>query len=278
MRVSIYLFRAEANSFSDLFRSFPEGSRTPAQRELDSTITMDCEVWVMPQELKPPLWLKHVLPVVDLSDLKNSSSAVVILFRVTERYFAVCFGYSQSMLNHELLESEFGLRVTANMADPDRVAAMQVRTLSENSRQQRSQTANRSHVADFNLEVEREWLRYLKADVTEGFDWASGVGGSQSLSLTTSKTLAEFPEVLKGLLSEFESDSYKEKFPYIDNFVPIPKGDPVHDELWNALIDALKSPTGQKIGVASQMIYSGLMLLTGRYLVTAREEGKISKN
>ncbi|MEU1619696.1 TIGR04141 family sporadically distributed protein [Streptomyces sp. NPDC005722] len=119
MRVSIYLFRAEASAFSDLLREFPSGSREPERRRLKDGITI------------------------------------------------------------------FGLRVTANMADPFKVAAIQVRTLSENSRQQRSQTANRTRVAEFDVEVEREWLRYLKADVSDGVSWASGVGGSQSLSLTT---------------------------------------------------------------------------------------------
>lgn len=197
------------------------------------------------------MWLKHVLPLAKLSDLRNSNSSVAILFKASDRFFAVCFGYAQSMLNHELLEPEFGLRVTANMADPAKIAAMQVRTLSENSRQQRSQTANKSRVADFDLEVEREWLRYLKADVTSGVDWVNGVGGSQSLSLTTDQDILNFPSILSALLTEFQSDAYKHKFPYIDNFVPISKGDPILDDLWAALVDAIKQPAGKKIGVAS---------------------------
>ncbi|MEU7418675.1 TIGR04141 family sporadically distributed protein [Streptomyces antibioticus] len=251
MRATVYLFRTEAASFDELLREFPEGSRAPEQRDLADGLDMECEVWIMPQEPRPPTWLKYVTSLANLSDLRNSTSSVAILFKAGDRFFAVCFGYSQSMLNHELLEPEFGLRVTANMADPEKIAAMQVRTLSENSRQQRSQTANKSRVADFDLEVEREWLRYLKADVTAGVDWANGVGGSQSLSLTTDHELAEFPSILSALLSEFESDSYKGKFPYIDNFTPIAKGDPVLDDLWTALIEAIKQPDGKKIGVAS---------------------------
>ncbi len=142
-----------------------------------------------------------------VSDLKNSNNSVAVLFQVNDRYFAVCFGYAHAMLNHELIEPEFGLRVTANMADPFKVAAIQVRALSENSRQQRSQTASRTRVAEFDVEVEREWLRYLKADVSDGVNWASGVGGSQSLSLTTKMELSEFPTLLSHLLDQFASEA-----------------------------------------------------------------------
>ncbi|MFE4800138.1 TIGR04141 family sporadically distributed protein [Streptomyces sp. NPDC056708] len=143
MRVSIYLYREEVQSFEDLLRDFLDGSRVPEQRDLIDGVELDCEIWVMPQDPKPPMWAKHISPLVQVSDLKNSNASVAVFFKVEDRFFAVCFGYAHSLLDGELLEPEFGLRVTANMADPLKVAAMQVRTLSENSRQQRSQTANK---------------------------------------------------------------------------------------------------------------------------------------
>ncbi|MEU6210965.1 TIGR04141 family sporadically distributed protein [Streptomyces sp. NPDC047023] len=250
MRVSVYLFRDDAHSFGDLLRHFPEESRKPERRELGPGINLDCEVWVMPQQPKKPSWLKHISPLVEVSDLRNANSSVTLLFRASGRFFAICFGYAHSMLNSELLEPEFGLRVTANMADPLKVGAIQVRTVSENSRQQRSQTASKTRVAEFDLELETEWLRYLKADPSNGIDWASGVSGSQSLCLTTKKELVDFPDILESLLAEFQSDAYKKSFPYIDNFAPIPKADPVQPRLREALIRAIRDPDGAKIGVA----------------------------
>lgn len=138
MRVSIYLFRAEANSFEELLRDFPEDSRAPQKRGLKEGVDLDCEIWVLPAEPREPKWAAMLSKLTTVSDLKNSNNSVAVLFQVNDRYFAVCFGYAHAMLNHELIEPEFGLRVTANMADPFKVAAIQVRTLSENSRQQRS--------------------------------------------------------------------------------------------------------------------------------------------
>ncbi|QPP07544.1 hypothetical protein G4Z16_15395 [Streptomyces bathyalis] len=252
MRVSIYLFRAEAQGFEGLLRDFSLSSQRPEERVTipDNQGSLDCRVWVMPGHPKEPKWAAALSPLVDVTDLKNSNNSVAVLFKVADRFFAVCFGYAQSMLNNELLEPEFGLRVTANMADPMKISAMQVRTVDANSRQQRSQTANRSRVAEFDLEVEREWLRYLKADVTEDLNWATGVGGSQALSLTTDTDLLEFPGLLSQLLDKFESEDYKEKFPYLDNFVPVSKGDPVLENLWSALCSALEDSTSKKIGVA----------------------------
>jgi len=250
MRVSIYLFRAEANSFEALLREFPEESRAPQKRDLKDGVDLDCEIWVLPAEPREPKWASALSKLTTVSDLKNSSNSVAVLFKVNDRYFAVCFGYAHAMLNHELIEPEFGLRVTANLADPFKVAAIQVRTLSENSRQQRSQTASRTRVAEFDVEVEREWLRYLKADVSDGVSWASGVAGSQSLSLTTKMELHQFPTLLSHLIEQFSSEAYKEKFPYIDNFIPISVGDPILNDLWSALRDAITSPEGKKLGVA----------------------------
>ncbi|MFI6443260.1 TIGR04141 family sporadically distributed protein [Kitasatospora sp. NPDC050543] len=251
MKVSIYLFRDEATTFAELLRDFAPGAPTPEPRELINQVVVPCEVWVMPAQPKPPSWAKALEAVVNISDLKNSSNSVVLFYEVSRRFFAVCFGYGHSLLNHELLESEFGLRVTANMADPEKVATMQVRTVSENSRQQQSQTANKTRAAEFDLQLEREWLRYLKADVTKGLEWATTVGGSQSLSITTTTPLADFSEILEHLLVEFNSQAYKEKFPYIDNFSPVAKGNPILSTLWGELAAALSDPGSSKIGVAS---------------------------
>jgi uncharacterized protein (TIGR04141 family) len=222
VKLTVYLFRSDAKSFAQLLRSDKE----PAPASLKQELSVPCEAWVAPPFPHSPSWADTVAPLVETKDLRNASTSLLFLLQVDERYFAVAFGYASSLLREELLEHDFGLRVTANASDPGKIAALQVRTIDENSRQQRSQTTHRARVSDFDLEVEREWLRYMKGDALAAGDMAKSVGGSQSLSITTDKSTKDLPEILSWLLVQFHADAYKSKFPYIDNLAPVPKGDP----------------------------------------------------
>lgn len=251
LRLSVSLFRREAKAFGQLLRSLPKGSPEPQQLQLKQDIGVPCEAWIVAAREKPPSWAKPAHALIETSKLLNVSNSLVLLIEVEARFFAVSFGYGHAFLNQDLLEPEFGLRTTANGADPDKLGAIQVRTLSENSRQQRSQTTNRTGVADFNLEVEREMVRYLKGSVAGQGAPVSSVGGSQMLSLTTKSALTELPAVLTWLLETFVSDAYKTTFPYLDNFLPIRKGDPILKPLGEALSGAIATPGTQRLGVAS---------------------------
>ncbi len=247
MKLTIYLFREEAESFADLLREDKEPSRV----SLRQSLSVPCEAWTAQTEPRPPKWADVVDPLVDVSHLINSSGSLVLLFQVRNRFFAVSFGYANSLLRDELLEHSFGLKVSANATDPERVDELQARTVTENSRQLRSKTTKRSSVAEFDLEVEREWLRFLKGDIEAGAEIAGSLGGSQSLSINAKVDITQLPELLDWVLDQFESENYKDKYPYVDNFTPIPKAHPIVDTLDRRLDEAISSPADFNIGIGS---------------------------
>ncbi|MFM9272819.1 TIGR04141 family sporadically distributed protein [Pseudarthrobacter sp. NKDBFgelt] len=251
MKISVYLYRKEADSFGQLLKVVPEGLSGPAELSPKTKLNVPFQAWSVAGREKAPSWAETAAELVDTSSFINVSNSLVLLFEVKTRFFAVCFGHGHSILNAELLEPEFGLRTTVNAVDPYKLAAMQVRTLNENSRQQRSQTSNQASIADLDLDVEREMIRFVRGKVGDSKSLVNSLGGSQAASLTTKAGLKDIPTILAWLLASFESDAYKTSFPYLDNFVPLKKNDAAIKPLVGLLNAAIKNPAGQRIGVAS---------------------------
>lgn len=251
MKISAYLYRKEVTNFTQLLKSVPTGMLGPVALKPKVKLSVPFQAWSVPGRKKPPSWAAVAGELVDTSAFVNVSNSLVFLFEVDSRFFAVSFGHGHSILNAELLEPEFGLRTSVNAVDPNKLAAMQVRTLNENSRQQRSQTSNQASIADLDLDVEREMIRFVRGKVGDSTSAVKSLGGSQAVALTTKSDLKEIPKVLSWLLKAYESDAYKASFPYLDNFVPLKKSDPAVPPLIKLLHEAIAKPAGHRIGVAS---------------------------
>lgn len=164
----------------------------------------------------PPKWLSFLTSITsDLPSLAtNNASAVLFMFR-GERLFALTFGYGRSLLIPGSWEEDFGLKVTLNSVDRDRIKTVDRMTLDAIGQHSRIQANRDASLGEFGLDLEQDFLRAVTG---KPVDPALGtlLTGKDALSVTLPIDATDLPELLDRYLLQAESTAYKQAFPWID--------------------------------------------------------------
>jgi uncharacterized protein (TIGR04141 family) len=151
-----------------------------------------------------------------LDGFLNTSISAVLLVRVEGRAFAIAFGYGRTMLDPEVLESRFGLRVVLNAVDPERLRSVDARTLEEVSLQSRRQLSRGASIRSFELDLNRDLLRGVAGEPDKkGF--ADRLAGSVALAIETELEFSGIPAKCRQALKLFGWTTYKRRFPWVDH-------------------------------------------------------------
>lgn len=166
-----------------------------------------------------PKWSKLFDGVhgIDQNIFKSESVRGVLIVGVESRLFAFTFGHGRAMLKSFLVERGFGLRVTLNLGDSERIKSIDKSTLEKVSLNTRSQTSKNTNVNDFDFEFDQEILKSICAVVEENEDDNTEViSGCDSVSINTEVELGKIPDLARRLLAAYMDDKYQEKYPWVD--------------------------------------------------------------
>jgi uncharacterized protein (TIGR04141 family) len=159
------------------------------------------------------------------SKLKNRNSRAVLLTKIEyegkEHHFAVCFGYGKAMINSEAIEDRFGLFVTLNSIDSEKIRYIQKKEISFNQLASRQQVPNPSDIDEFDINIARDLVgmiagKSLDCDISKGV-----IVGADVFCATAEVTLTNINDYLLKLYKKYIAQTYKGKFAWIDNIIPI---------------------------------------------------------
>lgn len=173
----------------------------------------------------PPKWSRFFATQIERIQfgLVSSASAVFHVV-VSERTFLLTFGQGRYLLKPDCCEDRFGLRVTLNSIGENRVRSIDKSTLDTLGLHSRVQTSKESAPSEFGLDVERDLLRAITGTP---IDQSLGhtLSGLDSLHANVRVSLLTLRNLLRRYLDQFEKETFKETFPWVDH------------------ISAIKSPT-----------------------------------
>lgn len=166
-----------------------------------------------------PKWSKlfNETPHIDKNLFKTESIKGLLIVAVENRLLAFTFGHGRSMIKSFMLERGFGLRVTLNLGDSEKIKSIDKSTLEKVSLNTRSQTSRNTNVNDFDFEFDQEILKSICAIVENDDDQdAEIISGCDSVSISTDVELDKFLDLAKRLIAAYANDKYKEKYPWVD--------------------------------------------------------------
>lgn len=231
MHLTMYLLREGSDLSEDMFRDTSNAQPVSA-KNLNSDISA---TFIMAGRQKRPDWVRDIEQVAELSadvlNFESRSLGAVLLLAYEERVFAITFGTGFHAIRPSLIERGFGLRVTANVVSDDKVRSAQTRGVARDARDQKTILPVDGQFADFNIEVNEDWLRQLSGTASDkGF--GSSVAGSDSLRITVPQfSIQDIESKVGEVLAAYRSERYKAVFPFLDQITPIDKTDPVVDHL-----------------------------------------------
>jgi uncharacterized protein (TIGR04141 family) len=187
----------------------------------------------------PPGWKAYLSSHVadSLDGLVTASASAVLLLEVKDRLFAITFGQGRHLLDPEVFEPDFGLRVVLNTVAPDQLKSVDAKTIDETTVHTRRDLSRNSPFSAFGLDVSRDLLRAVTGTPRDT-SLAHRLTGADALGIQTRARVPDLPELAERLLEAYEADDYKEHFDFIDYLRP-EKNPARIRELDDALISAL---------------------------------------
>jgi uncharacterized protein (TIGR04141 family) len=175
-------------------------------------------MYVRPARAAEPEWLRFLrdTTTAQLPALENMSTAALLILEVDERFFAFSFGFGGLMLRPDSYERDFGLKVTLNSVDENRLRSVDANTVEEVNLQTQRQASRGSSLDAFGLDVTRELLRSVTGDPRDT-GLAKRLGGSDALAFVALIRAADLPNKCRTLLRAYGGTGYRERFPWIDH-------------------------------------------------------------
>lgn len=153
-------------------------------------------------------------------DLKQASKGALVFLPVKDRWFALSFGHVYHHLKDMAYEYDFGLRVTLNALDPDRLISADTVEPSA-ARRQRTQTPKEADLTYFDFDRDSNIIKSLTGKVRKEYkDLVRHVTGSSNLRISSDMQPDTLISTGEKLLEIYGRDDYKTSFPNLQNVMP----------------------------------------------------------
>ncbi|MFA6965253.1 DUF6119 family protein [Bosea sp. (in: a-proteobacteria)] len=221
---SIYLLKEGRDSTNSLREDHTLNADVAAHHLPD-----DAVLFVLDSAPRPPWWKSYFGLEIDLF---QASKGALVFMPVGGRVFALSFGHVSHNLVDTSYEYDFGLRVTLNSLDPQKLKSTD--TLEPGvAKRQRTQLPTESELTLFDFDRESTILRSLTGKVKdEHSELFKHATGSSNLRVSTDVDADGLAALCEKLLTLYESKDYRASFPEIQNITPVK--DPTEIEQLNA--------------------------------------------
>ncbi|MEO8064518.1 MAG: TIGR04141 family sporadically distributed protein [Pseudomonadota bacterium] len=173
-------------------------------------------VYIKRKAAQFPSWTEFFSGSVSPEEFgKTRSTGALLICSVENRHFAVTFGTGRYLLNPLAIEQRFGLFVTLNTVDPEKVRSIDTASLDRQGIQSRIQASRDASPADFGLDIERDLVRAVAGTPTDA-DVGETIAGYDSLHVNTRTTFVQLRRLLETYLARSKEKKYQKSFGWID--------------------------------------------------------------
>ncbi len=188
------------------------------QSETATNLPAGASLYVLDSIPRQPWWRGYFGIAKELNQV---SKGALVFLPVKGRCFALSFGHVYHHMKDMAYEYDFGLRVTLNALDPDRLISTD--TLEPGAaRRQRTQMPKEADLTYFDFDRDSNIIKSLTGKVRKEYkDLVRHVTGSSNLRISSDMQPDELIATCEKLLDIYGRDDYKTNFPNLQNIVPV---------------------------------------------------------
>ena len=164
------------------------------------------------------------------------------------RYFAIPFGIGFHLLNPDVIEERFGLKVALNAMDEKMMKSIDKKNMSNVPKHAREQISINSEVESFGIDIEQDLILGVTGNSKES-DFGKIITGKDSLCISVNNNIKDVEAILKKIYDYYLKDEYKTNFGWID-YIKECKDKSTISLLDNTLIKNIRSKTIETIWMA----------------------------
>lgn len=218
--LSIYLIKEGIAEYSQIIPSAPE------LKKYSVLLSSVCKgtLYLKRAKTHQPKWIELFESAISFAaaDVESCGPSAVLLVPWCERVFVLTFGYGRSLLDRDTCEENFGLRVTVNSIDADKVRVVDRQSLEAVPKHTTEQTSLAMAVEQFAMNVELDLVRSLNG-IPMNSELGTRLAGTDAVSTTAKVDLAGIPALLERYLAKFADTVYKKRFSFIDYIAEVSK-------------------------------------------------------
>lgn len=179
-----------------------------------SNIPNESVLYVLDKQANPAWWKNFFgIPKPLLQALKGA----LLFYPYGDRTFAFSFGHVSQKMKSNAYEYDFGITVTLNAVDPDKLKSTDTVEPGE-TRRQRTQLPLDSSLSAFKFDGRTTMLKGVTGKTTERYsDVVKSVTGAHSLKVRAPIEVEGFDDLCEFLLELYTSKDYRKLFPDVDN-------------------------------------------------------------
>ena len=145
----------------------------------------------------------------------SSSVGSALSIRMGSATFILTFGNGFHLLNHDAIERDFGLKVTLNSVNPDKLRSLDKASYAHNPLNSRTQSTRDVDIFNLHLDSEMEML-YAITGVSEVEEFGSHVTGRDALNIAVEASLESLPSILKIAYARYKKP-LPDRFRWVEN-------------------------------------------------------------
>jgi uncharacterized protein (TIGR04141 family) len=170
-----------------------------------------------------PKWTQLFSNIEEVAqlDLTGRSLKALLVMAVQDRVFCFTFGHARHLIDALGIERYFGLRTALSLTDPLLIKSVEKASIDRTPLRSKAQSSKHLAISEFDFKFDSEILKSLTGVVESDQDEGEYVSGSDSLALHSDVRLEQLPEIAARLLTAYEDERCKEKYPWMDFIVPV---------------------------------------------------------
>ena len=204
-RLAIYLVKEGFNTDALFVKT--ESAKAPIHLDIG---TGEARLYIKKEPPKPsPPWTRLFtsLPNVPDDAFGSTNSVGAVLVYRSERTFLLSFGHGFHLIKDEVVERDFGLRVTLNSVEPGKLRSLDKASYDHNPLNFRTQSGKDLDIFELDMDSETEMLYAVTGASTEAA-FGSHVTGRDALTIMVQTTMGGLLHILSTALAK-----YKQKLP-----------------------------------------------------------------
>ncbi len=170
----------------------------------------------------PPAWAKIFTDISDFPvEIFGSASSVgaVCILRCRGNTFILSFGTGYHLIRQDLIERDFGLRVTLNSVDPDKLRSLDKASYVDNPLNSRTQSTREVDIFELHVDSEMEML-YAVTGASKIPQFGSHVTGRDALTLMVEVGFNGISEILNIAYQQYNL-ALPSQFSWVDNIIRV---------------------------------------------------------
>lgn len=214
-KLSIYLVRDPNKIESEIINT--ENAMQPIDIELPDIEFARLYIKKHPPKNIPP-WTRLFTDNTSVDKFAfgtSSSVGAVFIVKLLGNIFILSFGTGFHLLKDDAIERDFGLKVTLNSVDPDKLRSLDKASYDHNPLNSRTQSTIDVDIFNLHLDSETEML-YAITGTSLIPEFGLNVTGRDALTVAVETTLNTLPKILEISLSQYKK-KLPSKFSWVEN-------------------------------------------------------------